>query len=151
MKNGENRQKIVLLPSKMVLPPSKMVLPQAMAWVQYWFRVLSLKSKKNCGDISQVSPAFCMYAEWLIWVGIQRGCHHSRASHSRCPGCRIQLQCHHSRASFSQVLRHPTTVFTTPKLQGILLQLSTVEDLSGALAFNYSDHYSWQGAPQWSL
>ena len=43
-----------------------MVLPQAMAWVQYWFRVLSLKfcgkSKKNCGDISQVSPAFCMYA-----------------------------------------------------------------------------------------
>ena len=71
-KNGENRQKMVLLPSKMVqppskmvLPPSKMVLPQAMAWVQYWFRVLSLKfcgkSKKNCGDISQVSPAFCMY------------------------------------------------------------------------------------------
>ena len=43
-----------------------MVLPQAMAWVQYWFRVVSLKfcgkSKKNCGDISQVSPAFCMYA-----------------------------------------------------------------------------------------
>ena len=43
-----------------------MVLPQAMAWVQYWFRVLSLKfcgkSKKNCGDISQVSPTFCMYA-----------------------------------------------------------------------------------------
>ena len=42
-----------------------MVLPQAMAWVQYWFRVLSLKfcgnSKKNCGDISQQSPAFCMY------------------------------------------------------------------------------------------
>ena len=42
-----------------------MVLPQAMAWVQYWFRVLSLKfckkSKKNCRDISQVSPAFCMY------------------------------------------------------------------------------------------
>ena len=42
-----------------------MVLPQAMAWVQYWFRILSLKfcgkSKKNCGDISQVSPAFCMY------------------------------------------------------------------------------------------
>ena len=42
-----------------------MVLPQAMAWVQYWFRVLSLKfcgkSKKNCGDISQLSPAFCMY------------------------------------------------------------------------------------------
>ena len=41
-KNGENRQKMVLLPSKMVLPPSKMVLPpskmvlpQAMAWVQY--------------------------------------------------------------------------------------------------------------------
>ena len=66
IKNGENRQKMVLLPSKMVLPPSKMVLPQAMAWVQYWFRVLSLKfcrkSKKNCGDISQVSPAFCMYA-----------------------------------------------------------------------------------------
>ena len=71
-KNGENRQKMVLLPSKMVLPPSKMVLlpskmvlPQAMAWVQYWFRVLSLKfygkSKKNCGNISQVSPAFCMY------------------------------------------------------------------------------------------
>ena len=50
-----------------------MVLPQAMAWVQYWFRILSLKfcgkSKKNCGDISQVSPAFCMYAvmkvEWF--------------------------------------------------------------------------------------
>ena len=42
-----------------------MVLPQAMAWVQYWFRVLRLKfygkSKKNCGDISQQSPAFCMY------------------------------------------------------------------------------------------
>ena len=42
-----------------------MVLPQAMAWVQYWFRVLSLKfcgkSKKKCGDISQLSPAFCMY------------------------------------------------------------------------------------------
>ena len=42
-----------------------MVLPQAMAWVQYWFRVLSLKfcgkSQKNCGDILQVSPAFCMY------------------------------------------------------------------------------------------
>ena len=37
-----------------------------MAWVQYWFRVLSLKfcgkSKKNCGDISPQSPAFCMYA-----------------------------------------------------------------------------------------
>ena len=57
---------MVVLPSKMVLPPSKMVLPQAMAWVQYWFRVLSLKvcgkSKKICGDISQVSPAFCTYA-----------------------------------------------------------------------------------------
>ena len=43
-----------------------MVLPQAMAWVQYWFRVFSLefcgKSKKICWDISQVSPAFCMYA-----------------------------------------------------------------------------------------
>ena len=42
-----------------------MVLPQAMAWVQYWFRILSLKfcrkSKKNCGDISPQSPAFCMY------------------------------------------------------------------------------------------
>ena len=42
-----------------------MVLPHAMAWVQYWFRVLSLKfcgkSKKICGDISQLSPAFCMY------------------------------------------------------------------------------------------
>ena len=42
-----------------------MVLPQAMAWVHYWFRVLSLKfcgkSKKICGDISQQSPAFCMY------------------------------------------------------------------------------------------
>ena len=64
-KNGENRQKMVLLPSKMVLPPSKMVLPQAMAWVQYWFRVLSLKfggkSKKIGGDLSPVSPAFCMY------------------------------------------------------------------------------------------
>ena len=39
-----------------------MVLP----WGQYWFCVLSLKfcgkSKKICGDISQVSPAFCMYA-----------------------------------------------------------------------------------------
>ena len=64
--------KIVLFPTKMVLPPSKMVLlaskmvlPQAMAWVQYWFRVLSLKfcekSKKICGDISPQSPAFCMY------------------------------------------------------------------------------------------
>ena len=89
--------------------------------------------------------------QWLIWVGIWQGCHHSRASHSRCPGCRIQLQCHHSRASFSQVLRHPTTVFTTPKLQGILFQLSTIEVFSDALAFNYSDHYSWQGTPQWSL
>ena len=43
-----------------------MVLPQAMAWVQYWFRILSLKfcgkSKKICGDISPQSPAFCMYA-----------------------------------------------------------------------------------------
>ena len=41
-----------------------------MAWVQYWFRVLSLKfcgkSKKNCGDISQVSPAFCMYAGPIV-------------------------------------------------------------------------------------
>ena len=58
--------KMVLPPSKMVLPPSWTVLPQAMAWVQYWFRVLSLKfcgkSKKNCGDISQLSPAFCMCA-----------------------------------------------------------------------------------------
>ena len=50
-----------------------MVLPQAMAWVQYWFRVLSLKfcgkSKKICGDISQLSPAFCMYGNPLIsWV-----------------------------------------------------------------------------------
>ena len=47
-----------------------MVLPQAMAWVQYWFCVLSLKfcgkSKKICGDISQLSPAFCMYA----WVAL---------------------------------------------------------------------------------
>ena len=46
-----------------------MVLPQATAWVQYWFCVLSLKfcgkSKKNCGDISQVSPAFCMYGYHL--------------------------------------------------------------------------------------
>ena len=78
IKNGENRQKMVLLPSKMVLPPSKMVLPpskmvlpQAMAWVQYWFRVLSLKfcgkSKKICGDISPQSPAFCMYEFVLLW------------------------------------------------------------------------------------
>ena len=48
-----------------------MVLPQAMAWVQYWFRVLSLrfcgKSKKNCGDISQLSPAFCMYVLKIFW------------------------------------------------------------------------------------
>ena len=47
-----------------------MVLPQAMAWVQYLFRVLSLKfcgkSKKNCGDISQVSPAFCIYVITVI-------------------------------------------------------------------------------------
>ena len=47
-----------------------MVLPQAMAWVQYWFRVLSLKfcgkSKKICGDNSPQSPAFCMYALVLI-------------------------------------------------------------------------------------
>ena len=64
--------KMVLPPSKMVLPPSKMVLPQAMAWVQYLFRVLSLKfcgkSKKICGDISQVSPAFCMYGvKWCVY------------------------------------------------------------------------------------
>ena len=66
--------KMVLPPSKMVLPPSKMVLPQAMAWVQYWFRVLSLKfcrkSKKICGDISPVSPAFLMYgvhSEFPSW------------------------------------------------------------------------------------
>ena len=43
-----------------------MVLPQAMAWVQYWFCILSLKFcgkfKKICGDISPQSPAFCMYA-----------------------------------------------------------------------------------------
>ena len=55
-----------------------MVLPQAMAWVQYWFRVLSLKfcgkSKKNCRDISQVSPAFCMYdsgmniLDSIVWI-----------------------------------------------------------------------------------
>ena len=47
-----------------------MMLPQAIAWVQYWFRVLSLnfcgKSKKICGDISPQSPAFCMYG--LIWL-----------------------------------------------------------------------------------
>ena len=46
-----------------------MVLPQAMAWMQYWFRVLSLKfcgkSKKICGDISPVSPAFSMYVPGL--------------------------------------------------------------------------------------
>ena len=49
-----------------------MVLPQAMAWVQYWFRVLSLKfcgkSKTICGDISQVSPAFCMYASYFHFL-----------------------------------------------------------------------------------
>ena len=48
-----------------------MVLPQAMAWAQYWFRVLSLKfcgkSKKICGDISPQSPAFCMYG-WWWWL-----------------------------------------------------------------------------------
>ena len=51
-----------------------MVLPhQAMAWVQYWFRVLGLKfcgkSKKNCGDISPQSPAFFMYdgiSKWCV-------------------------------------------------------------------------------------
>ena len=47
-----------------------MVLLQAKAWVQYWFRVLSLKfcgkSKKICGDISPQSPAFCMYAKLLL-------------------------------------------------------------------------------------
>ena len=52
-----------------------MVLPQAMAWVQYWFRVLSLKfcgkSKKICGDISQLSPAFCMYAFILTSGGFR--------------------------------------------------------------------------------
>ena len=52
-----------------------MVLPQAMAWVQYWFRVLSLKfcgkSKKNCGDISQLSPAFCMYAVLSNFLGVK--------------------------------------------------------------------------------
>ena len=49
-----------------------MVLPQAMAWVQYWFRVLSLKfcrkSKKNCGDISPQSPAFCMYVWQFLTI-----------------------------------------------------------------------------------
>ena len=49
-----------------------------MAWVQYWFRVLSLKfcgkSKKNCRDISQVSAAFCMYdsgmniLDSIVWI-----------------------------------------------------------------------------------
>ena len=51
-----------------------MVLPQAMAWVQYWFRVLSLKfcrkSKKICGDISQLSPAFCMYGYHRLFFGL---------------------------------------------------------------------------------
>ena len=51
-----------------------MVLPQAMAWVQYWFRVLSLKfcgkSKKKCGDISPQSPAFCMYGHRYSQAGI---------------------------------------------------------------------------------
>ena len=56
-----------------------MVLPQAMAWVQYWFRVLSLKfcrkSKKICGDISQLSPAFCMYAVGLAILSHTQNCH----------------------------------------------------------------------------
>ena len=57
-----------------------MVLPQAMAWVQYWFRVLSLKfcgkSKKICGDISPVSPAFLMYASKHLhkWMHNHIGC-----------------------------------------------------------------------------
>ena len=53
-----------------------MVLPQAMAWVQYWFRVLSLKfcgkSKKICGDISQLSPAFCMYGHKVLYASKTR-------------------------------------------------------------------------------
>ena len=57
-----------------------MVLPQAMAWVQYWFRVLSLKfcgkSKKICGDISQVSPAFCIYAPRYRYLFIFSICKH---------------------------------------------------------------------------
>ena len=52
-----------------------MVLPQVMALVQYWFRVLSLKfcgkSKKICGDISQLSPAFCMYGPVYTWGKIR--------------------------------------------------------------------------------
>ena len=51
-----------------------MVLPQAMAWVQYWFRILSLKfcgkSKKICGDISPQSPAFCIYAPPSSFINI---------------------------------------------------------------------------------
>ena len=50
------------------------MLPQAMAWVQYLFRVLSLKfcrkSKRICGDISQVSPAFCMYDLVYFWLSL---------------------------------------------------------------------------------
>ena len=84
-----------------------MVLPQAMAWVQYWFRVLSLKfcgkSKKNCGDISPQSPAFCMYAShcmigvhtrvhakirgwlhWKSWLGVRVGLHSDGWEHCWC-------------------------------------------------------------------
>ena len=109
-KNGENRQKMVLLPSKMVLPPSKMVLPpskmvqpQAMAWVQYWFRVLSLKfcgkSKKICGDISQVSPAFCMYG----WT----------STNTRVSYCKKVLQTKH----YSQVFQKPALPALSSSLQ----------------------------------
>ena len=50
-----------------------MVLPQAMAWVQYWFRVLSLKfcrkSKKNCGEILRYLPLFaCMHKTYGISI-----------------------------------------------------------------------------------
>ena len=47
-----------------------MVLPQAMAWVQYWFCVISLifcrKSKKNCGIYLRYLPLFaCMPKGWV--------------------------------------------------------------------------------------
>ena len=57
-----------------------MVLPQAMAWVHYWFCVLSLKfcgkSKKIAGIYPSYPPLFaCMYPSdwsgWLLWANRQ--------------------------------------------------------------------------------
>ena len=77
-----------------------MVLPQAMAWVQYWFRVLSLKfcgkSKKICGDISQLSPAFCMYALnhniFHMTCSVFRPCNRFCAAGYKCPASSLKSQ-----------------------------------------------------------